>query len=112
MPDVVDHFYWAPQYIGLKSIPQRHWTIVGDTVSIPKDMISPKGPLYRRLRTGDEYWNYVRRQEETFNHIFDIIFAILKEGRGDRTIERLVDGLFSEIRQHPLSNVATSTNKK
>ena len=75
--DLVDHFYWAPQYLGLKSIPQRYWMIDGDTVSVPKEMTNPKGPLYRRLRSGEDYWNYVHRQEETFNHIFDLTFAVL-----------------------------------
>lgn len=75
--DVVDQFYWAPQYLGLKSIPQNIWEVDGDKVSIPIEMINPKGPLYRRLKSGEEYWSYVRRQEETFNHIFDIVFGIL-----------------------------------
>jgi hypothetical protein len=26
-------------------------------------------------------------------------------GRGDRTLERLIDGLVSEIRDHPLANL-------
>lgn len=75
--DAVDQFYWAPQYIGLKSIPQRFWSIEGESVSIPKEMVNPSGPLYRRLRSGEDYWEYVRRQEETFNHIFSLAFAIL-----------------------------------
>lgn len=75
--DAVSQFYWTPDYLGLKSIPQRLWTIDGDTVSIPREMTNSSGPLYRRLRSGDDYWEYVRRQEETFNHIFDLTFAIL-----------------------------------
>lgn len=75
--DAVSQFYWSPQYLGLKSIPQRLWTVDGDTVSIPREMTNSEGPLYRRLRSGDDYWEYVRRQEETFNHIFDLTFAIL-----------------------------------
>lgn len=74
--DLVEHLYWSPQYIGLKSIPQRHWTIDGDIVSVPKEMTNPRGPLYRRLRSGEDYETYVHRQEETFNHIFDLTFAI------------------------------------
>lgn len=75
--DTVDHFYWAPQYIGLKSIPKKHWSIEEKTVSIPKEMTNPSGPLYRRTRKGQDYRDYVRRQEETFNHIFSLTFAIL-----------------------------------
>lgn len=75
--DLINHVYWQPQYIGLKSIPQRYWTIDGDTVSVPKKMTNPKGPLYRRLRSGEDYSEYVHRQEEPFNHIFDLTFGIL-----------------------------------
>jgi len=75
--DAIEHLYWAPQYLGLQSIPQRFWTIQDDTVSIPRDMTNPTGPLYRRLRSRDEYWEYVRRQEEPLNHIFDLTFGIV-----------------------------------
>jgi len=75
--DIVDQFYWTPNYLGLKSIPREQWTIEDGVVSIPRDMTNPNGPLYRRTRSGDEYWSFVRRQEETFNHIFDLAFAIL-----------------------------------
>lgn len=84
--DMIDHLYWAPQYVGLKSIPQRFWTTDADTVTIPRKMTNPSGPLYRRLRSRKEFWTYVRRQEETFNHIFDITFAVLP---GDVTGEIL-----------------------
>ena len=75
--DIVDHFFWAPHYLGLKSIPQKLWKIDGEMVCVPKEMTHSTGPLYRRLRSGEEYWQFVRRQEETFNHIFDLAFAIL-----------------------------------
>lgn len=74
--DIVDHFYWAPHYLGLKSIPRKLWKIDGEMVCIPKEMTHSTGPLYRRLRSGEDYWRFVRRQEETFNHIFDLAFAI------------------------------------
>jgi hypothetical protein len=67
----------VPSYLGLKSIPRRHWAVDEDVVSIPKEMTNPSGPLYRRLRSGDEYWKFIRRQEETFNHIFNLALAIL-----------------------------------
>lgn len=75
--DIVDQFYWTPSYLGLKSIPRHQWVVDGDTVSIPKELTHSTGPLYRRLRSGDEYWQFVRRQEETFNHLFDLTFAVL-----------------------------------
>lgn len=75
--EILDHLYWSPHYLGLKSIPQKHWTIDGDRVSIPRTMTNSKGPLYRRLRSGAEYWDFVRRQEEVFAHIFDLTFAVL-----------------------------------
>ena len=40
-------------------------------------MTNPKGPLYRRLKSGEDYWTYLHRQEETFNHIFNLTFAVL-----------------------------------
>jgi len=75
--DIVEHFYWAPQYLGLKSIPQRYWVKSDDRVSVPQEMTNPDGPLYRRLRKINAFWPYVQRQEETFNHVFDIATAIL-----------------------------------
>lgn len=75
--DIVDHFYWEPKYLGLGSISQKHWIKNEDTVAVPKEMTNPTGPLYRRSRSGDDYWAYVRGLEETFNHIFDLTFAIL-----------------------------------
>jgi hypothetical protein len=70
--DIVGEFYWVPSYLGLKSIPRRHWAIDGEMVSVPKEMTNTTGPLYRRVRSGREYWDFVRRQEETFNHIFNL----------------------------------------
>ncbi|MWD26932.1 hypothetical protein E0K89_005520 [Aquicoccus sp. SCR17] len=40
-------------------------------------MTNTSGPLYRRIRFGEEYWGYAKRQEELFNHIFDLTFAIM-----------------------------------
>lgn len=75
--DNVSDFYWWPSYIGLKSINQKHWKKTKDTVSIPIEMTNPHGPLYRREKSGDEYWSYIKRQEETFNQIFNIMLSIL-----------------------------------
>jgi len=40
-------------------------------------MTNPNGPLYRRVQSGSEYWSFVRRQEETFNHVFNLALSIL-----------------------------------
>ena len=82
--DAVDDFFWTPGYLGLESIGRKYWTIDGDMVSIPKTMTNPKGPLYRRVQSGDDYWNFVPRQEETFNHIFNLAFAVLPGDVADR----------------------------
>lgn len=75
--DIVDDFYWSPKYLGLDSVAKQHWVENGEFVSIPKTMTNPNGPLYRRTRFGSNYRSYVRRQEETFNHILNLVFAIL-----------------------------------
>ena len=75
--DIVSHFYWIPSYLGLASIPRKKWTVEGDAVKIPKAMTNPNGPLYRRTKSGDDYWAYIKRQEETINHIFDLTVAIM-----------------------------------
>lgn len=75
--DIVDQLYWAPQYIGMKSIPRKYWETSGERVSVPRSMTNPKGPLYRRFRSSKEFWPYIQRQEETFNHIFELVFSIM-----------------------------------
>ncbi|WP_223429110.1 hypothetical protein [Tateyamaria pelophila] len=75
--DALEQLYWTPKYLGLKSIPRRHWEATGDRVSVPVSMTNPTGPLYRRVTTGREFTKLVRRHEETFNHIFELTFGIL-----------------------------------
>ncbi|MCK0104622.1 hypothetical protein [Pseudohalocynthiibacter sp. F2068] len=75
--DALEQLYWTPKYLGLKSISRRHWEMTGDRVSVPAAMTNPTGPLYRRVTTGKTFPQLVRRQEETFNHIFDLTFGIL-----------------------------------
>lgn len=75
--DALEQLYWTPKYLGLKSIPQRHWQVTRDRVSIPLSMTNPTGPLYRRNTTGKEFSKKVRQYEETFNHVFEIAFGIL-----------------------------------
>ena len=74
--DIADQFYWAPQYIGMKSIPQRLWQIDGDMVSVPADQVNKDGPLYARCRTAEAHKGWMQRQEEVLNHVFDLAFAI------------------------------------
>lgn len=74
--DIVSELFWVPSYLGLKSIPQKYWIKSKTTVSVPREMTNPSGPLYYRLRSGDEYWDFIRRQEETFNHVFNLAFSI------------------------------------
>lgn len=59
-------------------------------------MTNPTGPLYRRLRSSNEYWAFIRRQEETFNHIFNLTLSILP---GD-VISHLLDPLFGNGGAH------------
>lgn len=75
--DALEQLYWTPTYLGLKSIPRRHWEIAGDRVSVPAAMTNPTGPLYRRVTTGKAFSKLVRQHEETFNHIFELTFGIL-----------------------------------
>lgn len=75
--DALEQLYWTPKYLGLKSIPQRHWDVSDDRVSIPLRMTNRTGPLYRRDTTAKEFSKTVREYEETFNHIFDLTFGIL-----------------------------------
>lgn len=74
--DLAEQFYWAPQYVGMRSIPQRLWQIDGDRVSVPRELVNKDGPLYARARTAKAHGAWLRSQEEVLNHVFDITFAI------------------------------------
>lgn len=74
--DLAEQFFWAPQYIGMRSIPQRLWRTDGDSVSVPRELVNKDGPLYARARTAKEHGDWMRSQEEILNHVFDITFAI------------------------------------
>lgn len=82
--DIADQFYWAPQYVGMKSIPQRLWQDEGDRISVPAEHVNKSGPLYARARTADAHKVWMRRQEEILNHVFDITFAIAPDMLIDR----------------------------
>ena len=73
----LDNPYWSPQYLGLKSIPRRLWQRVGDRISVPAELTSNNGPLYYRKRKVADFWPYVQSQEETFNHLLDLVLAVL-----------------------------------
>lgn len=75
--DAVNEFYWVPSYLGLKSISRKKWEVEGDRVSIPKQLTNPNGPLYRRIVNSTNFPEFVRRQEETFTHIFNLTFSML-----------------------------------
>ena len=75
--DVLEQLYWTPKYLGLKSVPRKLWQNVGDRVSIPADQTNKNGPLYFRVLSTTDYWPYIVRQEETFNHLLDLTLSIL-----------------------------------
>ena len=77
--DVLDHLYWWPGYVGLKSIPQKHWRRDGDRISIPAEMHNPSGPLYYRVRNADTHKDYMLRQEEPLNHLFNLAFSLIPD---------------------------------
>ncbi|MEP2530146.1 hypothetical protein [Shimia sp.] len=82
---MLEQIYWTPDYLGMKSIPQRFWQKEQGRVSVPDDMVNFKGPLYRRVTTAKTFPEFANRQEELFNHIFDFTFGILDE-RGARQV--------------------------
>ena len=74
--DIVDQIYWAPQYMGMKSIPQKYWRVEADTIAVPAERVNKSGPLYTRSRSADVHKSWMLRQEEVLNHVFDLTFAI------------------------------------
>ncbi|MCP4308855.1 MAG: hypothetical protein GY788_29065 [bacterium] len=48
--DIVDQFFWSPKYLGLRSIPKRHWEVGDGRISVPSDLVNSSGPLYSRRR--------------------------------------------------------------
>jgi hypothetical protein len=77
--EIIDYLYWVPSYIGLKSIPQKLWNEKEDMICIPKSKVNMSGPIYTRDKKIKDFMPYVRRIEEMFNNIFDLVFAILPE---------------------------------
>ncbi|MGC6494367.1 MAG: hypothetical protein ACON5B_16145 [Myxococcota bacterium] len=95
--NIIEELYWVPSYIGLQSIPRKHWDVQDDVVSVPRHMTHPKGPLYRRVYSGQAYWDFIKKKEETFNHIFDLALAIAP---GD-VIAELFGALIGATDLHP-----------
>src|SRR6056297_849245 len=87
--EAVNEFYWVPSYLGLKSIPRKLWAVHDDRVCIPKELTNPNGPLYRRIIDSSDFPEFVRRQEETFNHIFNLTFSMLPG--------EVISGIFGEL---------------
>ncbi len=75
--DILEQVYWVPPYIGMKSIPRKLWQTHGDRVSVPSIMTSSNGPLYFREKKTADFWPYIQRQEETFNHQFELFASLL-----------------------------------
>lgn len=75
--DILEQVFWKPSYIGLKSIPKSTWQIEDGRVSLPKELVNMKSQIYTRKRSRDEYWAFIQRQEETFNHAFDLTLGIM-----------------------------------
>lgn len=74
--DILDQIYWAPDYVGMKSIPRDQWTITNDSVTVPRELTHSSGPLYRRVRTVSEQRDFLLAQEEILNQVFSLTFAI------------------------------------
>ena len=75
--DILEQVFWVPSYIGLKSITKKTWQIEDGRVSLPKELGNMKSQIYTRKRSRDEYWAFIQRQEETFNHAFDLTLGIM-----------------------------------
>ena len=93
--DIVDDFYWVPNYLGLKSIGRKKWTERDGLICVPSEQVNRTGPLYTRERKATENVGDLRRKEEILNHMFDLTFAIA----GDSVVwELLVEPLGFEDR--------------
>lgn len=85
--DIISNLYWTPRYLGLQSISREKWTINGDHLSIPLNLIAnTSGPLYSRSRKFGETKEYLRGQEEVLNQVFNLAFSIV----GDEVVSKLL----------------------
>ncbi len=74
--DILNHFYWWPPYIGLRSISQKKWTKQDGKVCVPAELVNMAGPLYCREQKFEDLENHLLGNEEILNHIFDLTFSI------------------------------------
>jgi hypothetical protein len=74
--DLTEKFYWAPQYIGMKSISESAWQRDGGMISIPENMVMKGASIYTRRRNSSDHRIWMESQEEVLNQVFDITFAI------------------------------------
>jgi hypothetical protein len=74
--DVINRCYWNPTYIGLKSIPQKHWLQRDDLVCVPQGLVNQDGPFYVRKSKVGENRDRLQLGEEPLNDLFNLTFAI------------------------------------
>jgi len=74
--DILNHFYWWPPYIGMRSISQKKWTKNDGKICVPAELVNMSGPLYSRERKFEDLENHLLGNEEILNHIFDLTFSI------------------------------------
>jgi ribosomal protein S17E len=74
--DIVEQLYWTPRYVGMNSIPRKHWREKNGFICIPAKSINKSGPLYSRERKIDDLKAYLNRSEEILNDVFDLTFSI------------------------------------
>lgn len=84
--DILDQLYWSPKYIGLRSIQKNKCIIDDKYVAVPLELVNPDGPLYTRGRKALDHYHWMRTQEETLNHVFDIAFAIAPDAMIERCL--------------------------
>ena len=84
--DILANIYWTPRYVGLESIPRKKCTTSQSHICIPKNEIPTNTGIYARKRAEAEQVAYLRSQEETLNHVFDLTLAIA----GDDVVRHLL----------------------
>ena len=84
--DTLANIYWTRRYMGLESIPRKKWTTSQNHICIPKNEVPTNTGIYVRKRAEAEQMAYLRSQEETLNHVFDLTLAIA----GDEVVRRLL----------------------
>lgn len=89
--DAVDHFYWEPSHLGLRSINRGQWGDDLEWIKLPRSLIKNGGTLYTRAGTAKSNALRARGLEETLNHIFDITFAIAPDDVTARLLHRWFD---------------------